>query len=115
VFDGDTLIGRQPKTDQERLMNKQRCAAVFRWMRERLGMQMVAIVDTGNKSLHGWFRHPGADVIGELVEILPHWGFDRALFKPCQPVRMPGFVRRFDDGRTPRMQELLWLDPSNSN
>ena len=81
---------------------KENITAVFRWLRGFLRLR--AIVDTAGKSLHGWFEFPNPDVLAELKIILPAFQCDRALFRPCQPVRLPGASR---DGK---IQKLLWLD-----
>jgi hypothetical protein len=84
------------------ILPKEKMTAVFHWLRGFLRLR--AIVDTAGKSLHGWFEFPNADVLAELKIILPAFQCDRALFRPCQPVRLPGALR---DGK---MQKLLWLD-----
>ena len=82
-------------------------------MREFLRLR--AIVDTGGKSLHGWFEGPTPEQRTELKAILPEWGFDRAMFTPSQPWRLAGVTR---PNATPDplffgmpiYQILLWLD-----
>jgi len=86
--------------------------SLFNWMREFL--QLRAIVNTGNKSLHGWFERPTPEQRTELKSILPALGFDRAMFTPSQPCRLAGVTR--PDSRpdpllgVPVYQSLLWLD-----
>ena len=86
--------------------------SLFNWMREFL--QLRAIVNTGNKSLHGWFDKPTPEQRTELKAILPELGFDRAMFTPSQPCRLAGVVRP-DSSPDPLLgvpvyQSLLWLD-----
>ena len=86
--------------------------SLFNWMREFL--QLRAIVNTGNKSLHGWFERPTPEQRTELKSILPEFGFDRAMFTPSQPCRLAGVVRP-DTTPDPLLgvpvyQSLLWLD-----
>mgnify|MGYP000453976454 FL=1 len=86
--------------------------SLFKWMRKILKLR--AIVNTGNKSLHGWFEGPTPEQRTELKSILPEWGFDRAMFTPSQPCRLAGVTR--PDSRpdpllgVPVYQSLLWLD-----
>ncbi len=85
------------------VLPKDAIGAVFQWC--RLFMRLRAVVDTGGKSLHGWFRFPSDPTVFEqLKTILPALGCDSALFKPSQPVRLPGYPR--DD----KVQSLLYLD-----
>jgi hypothetical protein len=77
-------------------------------------MRLRAIVDTGRKSLHGWFDAPPPEVEAELKIILPNLGrraeakptLDPALFKLAQPCRLPGAWR--EPGKI--RQALLYLD-----
>jgi len=97
--------------ESDTLSHEETCT-VFKWMRKSLKLR--AIVDTGNKSLHGWFEGPTPEQRTELKTILPEWGFDRAMFTPIQPCRLAGVVR--PDSRPdpqlgmPVYQSLLWLD-----
>jgi hypothetical protein len=70
----------------------------FMWLR--------AIVDTGGKSLHGWFDFPNEPTLAELKLILPQLGCDPALFKPAQPCRLAGAWR----SEKSTFQHLLYLD-----
>ena len=76
--------------------------AVFNWM--RAFARLRAVLDTGGKSLHGWFDFPAEQELRELRVILPALGCDPALFTASQPCRLPG-ARRGE-----RWQCLLWLD-----
>jgi hypothetical protein len=85
------------------LLTKPEICAVFSWLRQFLRLR--AIVDTGGRSLHGWFDYPqSTTVMGELKIILPPLGCDPAMFKPSQPCRLPGVKRG------PGVQALLYLD-----
>lgn len=77
--------------------------AVFRWL--QVDLPLRAVVDTGGKSLHGWFDFPSPDLLAELQAVLPALRCDPALFRPSQPCRLPG-ARRGD-----RFQHLLYLAP----
>lgn len=105
VIEADEAIGKIPETGEEKDLNRAANAALIRWCREGLGMQLAAIVDSGNKSLHGWFKHPSRRCIEELVEIAPIFGIDSLLSKPTQPVRLPGFTNE----KSNRQSRLLWL------
>jgi hypothetical protein len=87
-------------------LSKAEIAAVFGWCRQFLSLR--GIVDTGGKSLHGWFDYPTTAQLHELRGILPRLGCDPALFKPSQPCRLPG-ARRGE-----RVQSLLYLDPEGA-
>jgi len=85
------------------LLTKPEICAVFSWLRQFLSLR--AVVDTGGKSLHGWFDHPASPAVeGELKIILPPLGCDPAMFKPSQPCRLPGVKRG------PGVQALLYMD-----
>jgi hypothetical protein len=83
-------------------LTKPEICAVFSWLRQFL--HLGAIVDTGARSLHGWFNYPVPPVMAELKTILPQLGCDPAMFKPSQPCRLPGFKRG------PGIQALVYLD-----
>lgn len=93
IVEGDAVLGKVPETDDERKENKRACGAIFNWLRSKCGLSLRAVVDSGNKSLHGWFSMPGNEVYEELRVILPALGCDRAMFKPSQPARIPGVIR----------------------
>lgn len=76
--------------------------AVFNWMSGY--NRLLAIIDTGGRSLHGWFEMPGEIWMEKLKVMLPILGCDPALFKPSQPVRIPGAKR------DSLYQSLIWLN-----
>lgn len=86
-------------------LTKPQTLALFEWCRPF--MPLRAVVDTGGKSLHGWFEflHLTGDRFEELKIILPELGADPALFREAQPCRLPGWER--EPGR---FQRLLYLD-----
>ena len=69
--------------------------------------ELGAIVHSGNKSLHAWFRRPSDPVVmAELQRIMPQLGADpTGLTNAAQPFRLPGFKREDSD----RYTGLLWL------
>jgi len=93
-------------------LTKPQMAAVINWCTKFLRLR--AIVDTGGKSLHGWFNTPAPAVLADLRLILPNLGrapgepptLDPALFKLAQPCRLPGAWR--ERGRV--RQALIYLD-----
>jgi hypothetical protein len=122
LIEADQLIGRAPKTAEERDINKRLCLALFRWLRSRYGVRFKAIIDTASKSLHGWAsltEDQAAILTEDLTEIRhpsPSPGapssyplLDRAaLINPAMIFRIPGCVH----GSTGQPARLLYLDPT---
>lgn len=104
ITEGDNVLGVVPETNEQKLANKNASGAVAKWLREKVGLTLRAVVDSGNKSLHFWWEMPKLEVFEELRIVLPCLGFDRAMFKPSQPARLPGVIR--DNGNE---QKLLWI------
>ena len=88
-------------------LNKDSTGAVFRWLHEVVGLPLHAVVDTGGKSLHGWFSRPDAENLRDLAAILPAMQCDGALLSESQPVRLPGCQR---PGKEKRQQALLYFN-----
>lgn len=84
--------------------NRNRCGAVFKYAMHVQDLKLRAVVDSGNKSLHGWFEYPGDVKYDWCRKVLPVLGADPATMRLSQPVRCPGVVR--DNGN---LQRLLWL------
>lgn len=104
VLESDNAIGKRPETDEEKRQNKEACAAITSFMVERFGMRLVAVVDTGNKSLHSWFEMPPQRLFNELKTIAKALRLDLSMFKPSQPVRLPGVPHE----ETGQMSRLLF-------
>ena len=99
----NVLVRRFLVVESDTLANDQ-VGAVFKWLRDRVGLDLVAIVDTAGKSLHGWFRFPKHEYeVAELKLVLPALQCDPKLFTPSQPVRLPGALR---EGK---FQKLVYL------
>ncbi len=81
--------------------------SIFRWLDKAIGVRLRAVIDTGGKSLHGWFDHPSPAVTRQLKNWLPRLGCDPALFNPVQPCRLPGALRPGSD--KPRYQRLIFV------
>jgi len=87
------------------VLTRAQIGAVFQWLRKKFGYTLHAIVNTGGKSLHGWFDLPPHPTYESRLKVaLTALGCDPALFKPSQPVRVPGAYR---DANV--IQSLLWL------
>jgi len=82
--------------------SKDEMCAILEWLQK--WMRLRAVVDTGGKSLHGWFEPPQPTALTEFEIILPAMKLDPALFRISQPCRMPGAMR---DGK---YQHLVYLD-----
>jgi hypothetical protein len=61
------------------------------------------VVDSGNKSLHGWFEM-NEKITEQQRFFLRQLGADVNTMRPSQPVRLPGAIR--DNGN---VQSILWL------
>jgi len=85
------------------VLGRDQVGAIFRWMKEQVGMNLRAVVDTAGKSLHAWFDYPPASIVEDLKIALPELGCDPKLFTASQPVRLPGALR---DGK---YQKLIYL------
>jgi len=75
---------------------------------------LVMVVDSGNKSIHGWYAcHGVADkMVEDFFRIAVSLGADRATWARCQLVRMPNGKRRFADG-SDRLQSIVYFNPGN--
>lgn len=89
-------------------LGRDEIGAVFRWMEQAFAdVRLRAVVDTGGKSLHGWFDYPSANTAAALTVSLPRLGCDPAMFRPAQPSRLPGVIRP----ETGRYQRLIYFVP----
>jgi hypothetical protein len=84
-------------------LGRDEVGAIFKWMRDVMGLDLRAVVDTAGKSLHAWFKYPPDLIVDELKLALPELGCDPKLFTASQPVRLPGALR---DGK---YQKLVYL------
>ena len=84
-------------------LDRDTIGSVFRWMREKLTINLRCIVDTAGKSLHGWFEFPSPERLDELRIVLPALGCDPKMFGASQPCRLPGAMR---EGK---FQRLVYL------
>ncbi|MEM6916015.1 MAG: hypothetical protein AAF491_05550 [Verrucomicrobiota bacterium] len=105
----DKVSRKEELTEEDKLRNKEASCALYRWMKEAVGMRLLWVVDSGNKSLHAAFEVPDKSVLEELKVILPALGADSRMLKDSQLTRAAG-ARRDGDGS---IQELLYCDPIN--
>lgn len=101
----DNLVERRFLVVESDTLTRNEVGAVFRWLKLGCEMELVAIVDTGGKSLHGWFKFD-ADVFDDLKLVLPAIQCDPKLFTASQPVRLPSVLR---DGIAGKYQKLVYL------
>jgi hypothetical protein len=86
-------------------LSKDEVGAIYRFLREVIGYKLVAIVDSGRRSLHAWFEaQTNPQLEKRLAEVLKILGCDIATMRATQPCRTPGAIR---DGN---LQPLLWSD-----
>lgn len=101
----DNIVARRFLVVESDTLSRDEVGAVFRWLHTGCDLNLVAIVDTGGKSLHGWFEFE-EDLLPNLKTVLPAFQCDPKLFTASQPVRMPGVLR---DGVTGKYQKLVYL------
>jgi len=81
--------------------NRRLGAARLKYLSKHL--DLVMIVDSGNKSLHGWFRN-NSNFDEEMEFFCKRLGADTKTMRPAQPVRLPGARR--ENGK---VQSILWI------
>jgi len=87
------ILDRRFLVVESDLLKRDEVGTVFRFLTE-CGLELVAVVDTAGKSLHGWFDYVTCEAaLDELKLILPALKCDPKLFTPSQPVRLPGAER----------------------
>lgn len=94
VLESDELIGHKAMTEREREDNMAASSALFRWCVAELHMTLAAVVETGHRSLHGWFVMPrDPRFFDQLRAIATSLRLDPSLFdQPQAPVRLPGCI-----------------------
>jgi hypothetical protein len=83
--------------------NKRMGAAILNYLHKACGLDLAMVVDSGNKSVHGWF-HNNQHLNDEAKFFLRQIGAEPQSMRPSHPVRLPGAIR--DKGR---IQHLLWI------
>jgi hypothetical protein len=100
----DSIVERRFLVAESDILAKDEVGAVYKWLKDGAGLELVAIVDTGGKSLHAWFVYPEREeAVTDLKLVLPALKCDPKLFTPSQPVRLPGALRG------DRFQRLVYL------
>jgi hypothetical protein len=107
----DNIIARRFLVVESDTLTRDAVGAVFRWLHECCELNLVAIVDTGGKSLHAWFEIE-EDLLDAQKLVLPALQCDPKLFTPSQPVRLPGALR---DGVAGKYQKLIYLSKEASD
>jgi hypothetical protein len=95
------LVVEFDSLDQDKRENRRKGAALLNYLRQSLCLRMV--VDSGNKSLHGWFEM-NEKITEQQRFFLRQLGADINAMRPSQPVRLPGAIR--DNGN---VQSILWV------
>jgi len=99
------VIAEADSLSEDPVENLSRNLAAIRFLRDRAGWNLRAVIFSGSKSYHGWFDLP-AGGHDHAVPLLKAIGCDPAAARPTQPVRRPGAMR---DGVE---QKLCWLSHS---
>ena len=99
----DNLVRRAFLVVESDELDKDTIGAVFRWLRDKVGLNLRCIVDTAGKSLHGWFDFPPPEELDDLRVMLPELGCDPKMFTATQPCRLPGALR------AGQYQKLIYL------
>jgi hypothetical protein len=82
--------------------------AVARWVESNFTLPLLAMVYSGNKSLHCYFQHPGAEWVGLYRPALVEAGFCAASLRSLvQPMRLANQLRNNNT-----VQYLLWIRKS---
>jgi hypothetical protein len=98
------LASKEIPDDDDKRRNKEMSVALIRRLQNDLGLKLVAVVDSGNKSLHGYFRYPGDDTFAELKYLIPAMGGDPMVLGEASASRVPGYQDH------ERKQTLLYFD-----
>lgn len=107
VIECDDLIGFKPTTERQKESNKAASFAMAQYLRVKWDMNLRAVIDTGNKSLHLWFDRPSDHTMGCIDHMAESHRIDATILSRCQasPLRMPGCIHE----KTRKPAELLYL------
>ena len=90
IMECDEIIGHEPNTDSEKERNKQLTAALALYAVDKLGLNLRAVIDTGNKSLHLWYDRPSLEAMNAIRKMIAGLRIDKAPFEQSHlPLRMP--------------------------
>ena len=106
VLDFDGMPGAPPTTAGQIDQHVCESLAIVRWLNEELRWSLAAIVWSGSKSIHAWFRQPPAAALQSLRATATALGIDAGLIgRPEHPARLPGQRH----AKTGGMSRMLWL------
>lgn len=106
VLDFDGLDGIQPQTPEQKMELVNAGLALTRWLRDVLHWQLAAILLTGSKGAHVWFRTPPSPILDSLNTVHREFGLDSKLIgHPAQPCRLPGHAHP----KTGNLSRVIWL------
>jgi hypothetical protein len=79
-------------------------------------LPLILVVDSGGKSLHGWFACAGLTETKQrlFMDYAAYLGADPHTWTRCQWVRMPGGTRYGAAGLETRRQEILHFKPTRT-
>ena len=107
VIESDCMNGYKPVTDSEKERNKASSFALIQYLRDKWGMNLRAVIDSGNKSLHAWFDRPDQHTLDCIIHMAASHQIDEGLLLNCSfsPLRMPGCIH----ASTNKPAQLLYL------
>jgi hypothetical protein len=110
VLDFDGIDGARPQTQEDLRQHVLASLAIVRWLRISLQWDLHAIIWTGNKSIHAWFKTPPLEVLRSLKSTANAFGIDAGLLgHPEHPCRLPGHPHP----KTGKLSRIIWLQKSN--
>lgn len=112
IIESDDLIGNKPTNTKERNQNKALSYALAGYCQQELGLNLRAVIDTGNKSLHLWFDRPPRRALAAVRTLAPGLSIDTGLLDSCAtaPLRIPGCIHE----KTNLPATLLYLNSAAS-
>lgn len=90
VLECDDIIGKEPSTNGEKERNKKFTSALALYAIDKLGLNLRAVIDTGNKSLHLWYDRPPPEALNAIRKMTAGLRIDAGVFDQShRPLRMP--------------------------
>lgn len=107
VVDIDSAIGFKASKPADIAANQAAGRALLRWMVEKCGLHLLAVIGTGGKGLHAYFQRPPDDQIRDWQSIAESLGIDKGILTAhAAPLRLPGCLHE----KTALPARLLFLD-----